>query len=123
LIERLPNYEVRELMANKIHILIDQIYFVGYALNSIEAMASSCVVMANLSNKSYTSIYSETYLDRCPIINVNKSNLKQVLTNAILDFDRINELSLLSRKYVENFHSYEYFSVIFGRMIELLEKN
>jgi hypothetical protein len=123
LIERLPNDEVRELMANKIHILIDQIYFVGYALNSIEAMASSCVVMANLSNKAYTSIYSETYLDRCPIINIDKSNLKQVLTNVILDFNKINELSLLSRKYVENFHSYEYFSVIFGRMIELLDKN
>jgi len=123
LIERVPNAEVRDLMANKIHILIDQIYLIGYALNSIEAMASSCVVMANLSNKTYTSIYSDTYLDRCPIISIDKSSLKQALIDIIRDFNKINELSLMSRKYVENFHSYEYFSVIFGKMIEVLDKN
>jgi glycosyltransferase involved in cell wall biosynthesis len=122
LIERMPNDEVRELMANKIHILIDQIYFIGYALNSIEAMASSCVVMANLSNNTYTSVYSETFLDRCPIINIDKSNIKQALIDIILDFNKINDLSLMSRKYVENFHSYEYFSVIFGEMIEVIYK-
>jgi len=122
LIERLPNKEVRKLMTDKIHILIDQIYFIGYALNSIEAMASSCVVMANLSDESYTSIYSETYLDECPVININKFNLKQELINVILDSNKINELSRSSRQYVENFHSYEYFSATFKAMIEMLYK-
>ena len=120
LIEKIPNQEVKKLMTDKIHILIDQIYFIGYALNSIEAMASSCVVMANISNETYTSVYSETYLDECPVININKFNLKQELIKIILDSYKINELSRLSRQYAENFHSYKYFSVIFEEMVEML---
>jgi hypothetical protein len=120
LIEKLSNDEVRLLMTNKIHILIDQIYFVGYALNSIEGMASSCVVMANLSDERYTSLYFNTYLDECPIVSINKSNLKQELTTIILDYNRINDLSKLSRNYVENFHSYKYFSILFGDIINSL---
>jgi predicted metal-dependent peptidase len=93
--------------------LIDQIYFIGYALNSIEGMMSSCVVMANISDNRYTSLYVSTYLDECPIININKSNLKHELISIIQDHPRINELSKLSRDYVEKFHSYRYFAIIF----------
>jgi hypothetical protein len=113
LIEKLPNEEVKLLLKTKIHILIDQIYFIGYALNSIEGMMSSCVVMANISDNRYTSLYVSTYLDECPIININKSNLKHELISIIQDHPRINELSKLSRDYVEKFHSYRYFAIIF----------
>lgn len=120
LIEGLPNDEVRKLLQHNVHILIDQIYAIGYGLNAIEGMASSCVVMANLSDQRYTSIYEGTYLDECPIISINKSNLKQELTNIILDYNRINELSRQSRDYVKNFHSYKYFSVLFGDILTYL---
>jgi len=113
LIEKLPNEEVKLLLKTKIHILIDQIYFIGYALNSIEGMMSSCVVMANISDNRYTSFYVSTYLDECPIININKSNLKHELISIIQDHHRINELSKLSRDYVDKFHSYKYFAIVF----------
>lgn len=122
LIERLPNNEVRKLMTDKIHILIDQIYFIGYALNSIEAMASSCVVLANLSDENYTSMYSGTYLGKCPVVSINQSNLKQELISLISDYNKINDLSIQSREYVQNFHSNDYFSMIFRKIIELLYK-
>lgn len=120
LIEGLPNDEVRKLLQDKIHILIDQIYATGYGLNAIEGMASSCVVMANLSDQRYTSVYAGTYLDECPIISINKSNLKHELIRIILNHNRINDLSELSRNYVENFHSYKYFSILFGDIIHSL---
>ena len=113
LVEKLSNEEVRLLMKTKIHILIDQIHFIGYALNSIEGMMSSCVVMANISDDRYTSLYANTYLDKCPIISINESNLKHELINIILNHNRINDLSKLSRNYVEKFHSYKYFSILF----------
>ena len=122
LIEKRPNSEVRILMQDKIHILIDQIYAIGYGLNAIEAMASSCVVMANLSDQSYTSLFINSYLRHCPIISVNKSNLKQELIKIIRDHARINEVGDLSRTYIENFHSYEYFSSVLNELIKTLKE-
>jgi len=122
LIEGLPNDEVRKLLQDKIHILIDQIYATGYGLNAIEGMASSCVVMANLSDQRYTRIYEGTYLDECPIISINKSNLKHELIRIILNHNRINDLSKLSRNYVENYHSYKYFPVVFQEILHAADK-
>lgn len=123
LIEKLSNNAVQILMQDRIHILIDQIYAIGYGLNAIEGMASSCVVMANISNPKYTDMYADTFLDDCPIISVSAFNLKQELIKIALNHERINEISDLSRGYVENFHSYRYFSTVVGEIIEFLYNN
>jgi len=123
LIEKLSNNEVQILMRNKIHVLIDQIYAIGYGLNAIEGMASACVVMANISNTKYTNMYTGTYLDKCPIISVNTFNLKQELIGIISNHSRINELSNASRKYAENYHSYSHFSKAMKEIIQSLYAN
>jgi hypothetical protein len=123
LIEKISNNSVQLLLRDRIHILIDQIYAIGYGLNAIEGMASSCVVMANISNPKYTKMYAGTFLDKCPIVSVNQFKLKQELINIILNPERLNEISDLSREYAEKYHSYKYFSTAIGEVIELLYKN
>jgi hypothetical protein len=122
LIEGLSNDEVRVLLRDKIHILIDQINAIGYGLNAIEGMANSCVVMANISDSRYTHMYAGTYLDVCPIISINDSSLKSELKSILLDHERINKLSYLSREYVEKYHSYDYFTVVFQEVAEFIYK-
>jgi len=122
LIEGLSNDEVKVLLRDKIHILIDQINAIGYGLNAIEGMANSCVVMANISDSRYTHMYAGTYLDVCPIISINDSSLKSELKSILLDHERINKLSHLSREYVEKYHSYDYFTAVFQEVAEFIYK-
>lgn len=120
LIEGVPNEQVKNLLCNRIHILIDQIYAIGYGLNAIEGMSSSCVVLSNLSNKEYIEMYENTYLAECPIVSVNKFTLKQELEKILSNPTTINDLSKKSRAYVEKYHSYDFFSKIFKDILDQL---
>ncbi len=122
LIEGLSNDEVRVLFRDKIHILIDQVNAIGYGLNAIEGMANSCVVLANISDSRYTHMYAGTYLDVCPIISIDDSSLKSELESLLLNHERINKLSRLSREYVEKYHSYNYFTIVFQEVAEYIYK-
>jgi len=122
LIEGLSNEEVKILLKERIHILIDQMNFIGYGLNAIEGMANSCVVLANISDPRYTHMYSNTYFDMCPIISINELTLKAELKKIMLNYEKITEISYLSRMYVENYHSYSYFANIFKEVENFLYK-
>jgi hypothetical protein len=67
-------------------------------------------------------MYANTYLDSCPIISINEVTLKIELKKIILNHERINEISQASRKYAENYHSYDYFVKVFKEVAEFLYK-
>ena len=67
LVEKVPNHRIRELM-QEVDILADQCIMTGYALNSMEGMASGLPVLANHEESFYTRVFRRYgFLNECPI--------------------------------------------------------
>jgi glycosyltransferase involved in cell wall biosynthesis len=80
-------------------ICIDQILIGWYGVFSIECMALGKPVIAYIRDD-----LADKQIQKIPIINANPDNIKTKLKEIILDYERRKELSILSRKYVENVH-------------------
>ncbi|MFN8380552.1 MAG: hypothetical protein U0V02_01360 [Anaerolineales bacterium] len=95
LIEKMPNTELRELLADS-DIVVDELYSATVGGLSAEAMATGNVVLVR-----YMADYCKIP-EGCPAINVNKFTLKDNLRQVIVDVERRKELARLGRPYVEN---------------------
>ena len=95
LIEKMPNKELRDLLADS-DIVVDELYSATVAGLSAEAMATGNAVLVR-----YMPDYCKVPAG-CPAINVNKFTLKDNLRQIILDVDRRKKLAGLGRPYVEN---------------------
>jgi glycosyltransferase involved in cell wall biosynthesis len=95
LIEKMPNKELRDLLADS-DIVVDELYATTVGGLSAEAMATGNAVLVR-----YMVDYCKVP-EGCPAINVNKFTLKDNLRQIILDVDRRKKLAYLGRPYVEN---------------------
>lgn len=82
-------------------IFIDQIIAGWYGTASIEAMATGCPTVCFLRESYFTHI---TYGNEIPIINAQPNTLLQVLEELIENKNKFPEISLKSRKFVEDIH-------------------
>jgi hypothetical protein len=118
LLEKVPNERVRELM-QEVDILADQCIMIGYALNSMEAMASGLPVLANLSSEFYTRPFRRYgSLGECPIVSTTPENIIDNLRVLVRRPDLRETLGRCGRLYAEKYHSYEMAQYLFGSIYD-----
>jgi glycosyltransferase involved in cell wall biosynthesis len=118
LLEKVPNDRVRELM-QEVDILADQCIMIGYALNSMEGMASGLPVLANLSSEFYTRPFRRYgSLDECPIVSTTPENVLANLRILVSRPELREELGRAGRLYAEKYHSYEMAQYLFGSIYD-----
>ncbi len=119
LVERMPNEEVRRLMAEEADILAEQFIATGYAMSGIEGMASGLPVMANLEHEAYTRVFRRySYLNECPILSTTPETIKENLRVLVTNPELREELGRSGRRYAEKYHSEETARYMFGAVYE-----
>jgi len=88
-------------------IYLEQIEFIGeWSISALEAAALGCVVVTNFKS---VELYRKEFGECAIQIANDKNQLEQVLRRLILTSDKeIQRLKYESRKWVEQFHSYDY---------------
>jgi glycosyltransferase involved in cell wall biosynthesis len=122
LLEKLKNYEVKQILQEDTDILVEQIIFTGHALNGLEGMACGLPVLSNLEDESYTRhLRRWSYLDECPIVSSCPENLIENLRILITNPDLRREIGRASRLYVEKYQGFEAGQYMFGEVIKFLQ--
>lgn len=100
------------------NIVIDQCYGCGYGMNAIEALAMGKVVLSGNEPENQ----KEMGCSDIPVVNIipNVKQIFLVLEDLILNCDKIELLSVRSRKYAESVHSCQ---VVAQRYIETFSNN
>ncbi|MGE6513583.1 glycosyltransferase [Lysinibacillus sphaericus] len=86
------------------HVLIDQCRSYSYAMNALYSLAQGKIVLSGCEDECI----QEWGLDDSPVINIepNVDDIVNKLEELILNKDKIEELSLESRRYVEEKHNH-----------------
>ena len=122
LLEKLKNYEVKQILQEDTDILVEQIIFTGHALNGLEGMACGLPVLSNLEDESYTRhLRRWSCLDECPIVSSCPENLIENLRILITNPDLRREIGRASRLYVEKYQGFEAGQYLFGEVIKFLQ--
>ncbi len=102
--ENVPFAKYVQLLASS-DVLLDQLYSYTPAMNALQAMAQSLVVVGGGEPENY-EILGESELR--PIINVLpfQESVYEQLEWLVLNKGKISTLSLQSRKYIEKHHEY-----------------
>jgi hypothetical protein len=104
ILERRPNEEVRAALQG-CDLVADQFMDPGYALFSIEAMASGKPVMCRMSPIA-EELQTES-LRTCPIVDTRPENLSENLKRLVRDPSLRRELGRAGREFAVGYHSYE----------------
>ena len=116
LLEGVPNGEVKGILCRETDILVEQLLS-GYGMSAVEGMASGVVVIANLEERHRSQFLDRhTYFGECPIVSATPETITDDLRELVTNAELRQELSVLSRKYVERYHSYEFFASLFSRV-------
>ncbi|MEM5805351.1 MAG: glycosyltransferase [Candidatus Aenigmatarchaeota archaeon] len=97
LLEAIPRVEVKKFYS-KADIVIDQILLGWYGVFSVECMALGKPVCAYIRDDL------KKFAKGCPIINVNKENIKEKLKKVIESKNLREKISKKSVKYVKKVH-------------------
>jgi glycosyltransferase involved in cell wall biosynthesis len=117
LAERVPNDEIRRLMAT-VDVVADQLIIGWYAMFALEAMAMEKPVLCYL-RPDLLDLYTVAGLlqpGENPIINCTPLTVKDALRRLALDRSQLADLGRRSRAYVERHHSLEAVGAIFHRV-------
>jgi glycosyltransferase involved in cell wall biosynthesis len=89
------------------HVFVDQLYSQGFAMNALYAMAKGKVVLSGGENKMY-ALYGDSEIEK-PVINIvpEKEKIIGVLDQIRQNKNRLEEMGLASRKFVEQYHDYK----------------
>jgi hypothetical protein len=118
LLEKKPNDEVKRILHYEADIFFDQL-ILGYAMSTIEALATGLPVMTNLENEEYVRVFRRySFLNECPAVSVSHENLKFNLRLLVRNPGLRKELGMAGRKYAEKYHSYRTAHYVFGRVYE-----
>lgn len=92
---------------SKCDIYLEQIGYIGeWSISALEAAALGCVVVTNFKS---VGLYKKEFGECAIQVANNKNQLERVLRRLILTNDKeIQRLKYESRKWVEQFHSYDY---------------
>lgn len=108
LIRNMPNSEVRRILAEDAHILLEQLIATGHGINALEGMACGLPVISNLEDTNYTLMMRRwSFLNECPIVSSSPETVTDTLRILITRPELRAELGNASRQYVEKYHSYQ----------------
>ena len=121
LLEGVKNDEVRNILCEKAHILIEQLIFTGHGLSGLEGMASGIPTVSNLEDETYTlPMRRWSYLDECPLVSATPENIVDVLRKLVTNPHLRDELGKAGRKYVEKYHGYDSAHHLFSNVIDYI---
>jgi glycosyltransferase involved in cell wall biosynthesis len=110
LLEKVTNERVLEILSKEVDVLVEQIVAPGYGLSGVEGLATGCVVISNFSDDSVMRPFRRwSFLNECPVVSATPESIEEVLRNLYNKPELRKELSILSRKYAEKYHSHETF--------------
>ena len=95
LLENQPNEIVRKELSEA-DIVIDQLFSIGPAAFSLEAMASGCAVL--------TGYKEEFFPAKCPVVPIAKNNIYEKIKYLLDNKKEIYKYAVVSRRYVEKYH-------------------
>ncbi len=118
LAEKVPNQRIRELM-QEVDILVDQCIMTGYAINSMEGMASGLPVLANHEEEYYTRVFRRYgFLNECPILSTCPENIITNIRLLVTNPSLRETLGRAGRQFVEKYHSFESAQYLFGSVYD-----
>jgi glycosyltransferase involved in cell wall biosynthesis len=121
LLEGIKNDEVRNLLCEHAHILVEQLIFTGHGLSGLEGMASGLPTISNLEDEEYTlPMRRWSYLDECPLVSATPENIVDVLRKLVTNPQLRDELGKAGRKYVEKYHGYDSAHYLFSNVIDYI---
>ena len=118
LLENKPNSEVLKTLAEESDLHIDQLFFDGYGLSALEAMALGIPTIGNFSGQVREFFNRWSFASECPMIIANEETLVGVIRELALNRELLKEISEDSMKYVEKYHSYEAFAEAFSNVVK-----
>ena len=106
LLERVPNDEVRRVMASA-DVVADQLIVGWYAMFALEGMAMEKPVLCYLREdlKEFYVASGLIAADEIPIIDCSPATVKESIRNLALHRDKLPEIGKRSREYVIKHHS------------------
>jgi len=117
LLERVPNDEVRRVMASA-DVVADQLIVGWYAMFALEGMAMGKPVLCYL-REDLKQLYVASGLiasDEIPIINCSPATVKQAIRELASNRGRLAEIGKRSREYVIEHHSTQAVGKVFDRI-------
>lgn len=114
LLERIDNSEVIKIIRDS-DLIVDQLVMGWYAMFAIEGMMHGKPVICNL-RQDLIELYEFSGLlkkDELPLINADFGSIYDVLKKYIGERDRLHEIGVRSRRFVERHHSLEAVGRIF----------
>ncbi|MFK7923657.1 MAG: aminotransferase [Bacteroidia bacterium] len=121
LIEGVQNSEVRRILGDEAHILVEQIVATGHALNGLEGMASGIPVVCNLEDSEFTlPLKRWSYLNECPIVSASPETIFETLEKLVRNPELRGQLGLACRLYTEKYHGLDSAQFLFENVIAYL---
>lgn len=121
LLENVQNEDVRRMLESEVDILVDQLVFTGYSLNTIEGMASGLPTICNLEDPTYTTMMRRwSYLGECPIVSTTLEDIKGTLRKLIKNPVLRKDIGDAGRRYVEKYHSFDAADFLFSNIIDYM---
>jgi glycosyltransferase involved in cell wall biosynthesis len=117
LLEGLKNEEIQEQLRNHSDIHFDQLYFDGYAMSAIEAMACGVPVLGGFNGPARRFFDEFSFTEECPIMSVTSATLEEQLRVLVEDAELRSKIGKLSKQYVQKYHSLEAIGAIFAQQI------
>jgi glycosyltransferase involved in cell wall biosynthesis len=119
MIEGVSNSLIRKIFQEDIDILVDQLFFEGYALSAVEAMACGIPVLSKLPSGEFEAILKENSFYRyTPIVHTSRYTLKENILKFYFDPELIEEIGMQSREYAASFHGPEACNYMFQVFID-----
>ena len=122
LLEGVPNAQIHETIT-QYDVLVEQIYFCGYALSAIEGLSSGLAVMCNLQTELDKITFYEKfgYLSECPCISTSPDTLVDTIKSVIDNQKRLSDIKEKSTKYARKFHSIDSAKNMFLHIFQYFE--
>jgi glycosyltransferase involved in cell wall biosynthesis len=118
LIEGKSNEDVRIALQGSSDIHIDQLNSDCYGLSAIESMALGIPTLSSFGGAVREFFNEWSFSKNCPIVDINSGTLLENLRTLIENDNYRDDLSIRSRQYVLDYHSYEYFARFFEEILE-----
>jgi glycosyltransferase involved in cell wall biosynthesis len=129
LIENVPNDQVGQRLREG-DIMIEQVFFVGYAISALEGLACGLPMICNLEHEAYTRVFRRvSFLDECPVVSGTPESLTDTLRTLVTNPQLREKLGRASRAFAEKYHSYDtarhtfgaiYDHLLFGKDVDLI---
>lgn len=121
LLEKMQNSKVKQILCERVDILVEQLIFTGHGLSGLEGMASGIPTISNLEDETYTlPMRRWSFLNECPLVSATPENITAVLKKLITNPQLRSDLGRAGREYVEKYHGLDSAQYLFKNVFDFI---